>query len=162
MRNLIVAAIVSALAAAASAQAQDVGPLVRKLSELAERKGYKAPFIGQFCDVFGWYAFECQQQFTFQVSYYDHDGTAHTFNSVRIPNAPRRIVLLRHDKRFGMIFLADLDGTLQAIVRLEILAPKQFHVVRNSLQDASARKAFADEIVYWRSQQSVLEKEPDQ
>ncbi len=144
----------------AAAHAQEIGPLIKRLSDLTERKGYKnAPYRPWVCEGFGWS--DCRGQLAFQAPFGDN-GTIHMFYSGRFPgNQPRRIVIVIRDEHSGHLFWTDLDGTLRACLRGQRVAD-QWHAVKISCQESEAKNQFYNAITYWRTKgQAELENEPD-
>jgi hypothetical protein len=152
---------------ATAVHAQDNGPLTKKLSELAERKGYEnAPLGNKLCEAFGWSRADCAS-LTFQVPYREANGISYVFNSVRIPDKTLRIVFIISDES-GIAWLGfwtDLDGTLRACTNWRQKGTKVPNLLENprrvSCQEANVITKFSDVIAYWQKQQFVLEKEPD-
>jgi hypothetical protein len=173
-RKMLVRVLAAALAWAAvpcvfvtsPARAQDTGALIKKLSGLAERKGYDdSPFRPGICEALGWPARFCGggSRLCFQAPYDDNEWV-HSITSCRDPgNQPLRIVFVIRDKRSGYVFWTDPDGTLRGCVRMRRVGPEvgQWDWIKISCQDEQVGNSFASEIAYWGKQQLVLEKEPD-
>jgi hypothetical protein len=149
---------------ASAARAQDSEPLIQRLSALTERKGYRnAALRDWICNAFEWSTSDCETQMTFQAPYDERDGSVHVFDSVRIPGKPLRIVLIVHDKHSGYGFWTDPDGTLRGCLRSQLADPQygEWQGAKTSCEDATLKSSFANEMNYWRIQQTALEKAPD-
>ena len=144
-------------------QEEDSGSVIKRLSELTERKGYKdAPLRDWICEAFDWGMSECRGQLTFQAPYRELNGRLHAVNTVRIKDKPPRIVFVVHDKRAGYAFWTDPDGTLRGCLRSKLANQwGEWEGAKSSCEEAETKTQFSDEIKYWRTKRAELEKLPD-
>ncbi len=169
--KLLMRAFVAALACmtlppalvASSAHDQESESLVKKLSELTERKGYKDVSLREWmCEAFDWSKSDCSTQLTFHAPYTELDGSVHVIDSVRIPGRPLRVVFVVHDRRSGYAFWTDPDGSLRGCLRLKLVDQwGEWEGAKRSCEEAEVKNTFSSEMTYWRTRQVALEKAAD-